>query len=214
MPKLEQLPGTVVITSEPAGAGVYRDEQQLGVTPLTLADEKAGNLTLTVAKADFDPVVKVITVVPGVTKTIEVRLEKNVGGVALVTEPPDCTIYVDGQKVGATTASGTPNVSLRFERGGFKPGPHTVTVERAGYASQEKKILVEKATVVELKTVKLKEVWLPTHLLKTRTATKTLKVRIISRTPTGIEVETYSPAGGRVVFTVEAGNIESLEEIK
>ncbi len=213
LPAMEQLPGTIVITSDPANAVVTRNQQQIGKTPLTLEDLRDKSITFKVELDGHDPALKTVKVVPGMKKTVSVKLTRNVGSITLISQPPGCIIFVDGKKVGATLPSDAPNISKLFEYTGLRPGPHVIRVEKSGYVPRQKQIIVQKGANVDLKTVKLKEKWLPTHLLKTRRATKVLRVRLLGRTKDGFQVEYYKGTS-RIVYNVKASELEIWKRIE
>jgi hypothetical protein len=68
-------PGRLVVTSEPAGAGVFLDGKDAGVTPWENARLKPGVHALACEKAGFDAVEKQITVSEGKSDSLSVILQ-------------------------------------------------------------------------------------------------------------------------------------------
>lgn len=114
----------VSLASDPPGASVRIGDLVLGETPLT-AEIEAGEQTLELELAGFQPVQKTIAVVPGVPVELEsIKLEPADGVIALTTSPPGATVTVDGQFAGRSPA-----------RIPVSPGAqHTVRVVSPGHA--------------------------------------------------------------------------------
>ena len=117
----------VVVTSEPAGAGVFLGEERLGVTPLVLDRlwVPPGGRTLRLALADHRDETR--TIEPSLARLVrlEATLPTALGTVRVESEPPGATVRLDGQEVGETPVE-IPGVRLdqlhRFDltRAGFE----------------------------------------------------------------------------------------------
>ncbi len=214
-PELEPSPGTVTITSEPAGANVHRGVIFLGKTPVTLKDLAPGPIKVTVAKKGYGKITRTINVLAGIAKTVELALEKNFGSVSFIAAPPGAIIYIDGNRVGKTEAGEAPGISKLFVYEGLKPGTHVLRVAKSGFARREKQFLVQKGKETSFKKIiKLKKLWLPTHEMKTRKRAKTYRVRVLRETATKIEVEIYNRKdGSKVRWEVERADIAHLKPL-
>lgn len=72
--QVEFVYGQAVIASEPAGATVYRGRDELGKTPLTLAELKPGNFAFMLKLDDYEPVVTSVEIVANQTNSFRTNL--------------------------------------------------------------------------------------------------------------------------------------------
>ncbi|MFO7880151.1 MAG: PEGA domain-containing protein [Bacteroidota bacterium] len=123
----------LIITSEPAGATVYIDEQQAGTTTFQRKlPEGEYNYRLELPK--YHPAAGKVTL-DGSKKQLNIELKPNFGHI-LVTSSPESNmdIYLDGDHTGKTTPDTLKNISSTT---------HTVQLRDQWYQSQTKKINVE-----------------------------------------------------------------------
>jgi hypothetical protein len=118
---MDPLKKTMTIKSNPAGAEIYLDGDDVGKSPATVTassfpfDIESGTFvtrTLKAAKAGYDPVEKTISWDNGQPDYTVDLLAKN-KTVRIVTEPANCAVEIDGQKY-PVDDSGTCTVKLEF----------------------------------------------------------------------------------------------------
>ena len=98
---LSLVEGTIALLSTPATANVTLDGDYLGQTPLDVHLTPGETYQLEVSRAGYDSVTQEISVAAAAKKTMTVRLEPRLGEVALVVDPPDAELYIDGELRGA-----------------------------------------------------------------------------------------------------------------
>ncbi len=214
VPKLHPKPGVVKVVTTPAGANVYRDGLLVGITPTEIKNLDPGQITIRVESEGFAPVQKVVNVLPGITKLVNINLSSNFGGLTLSTEPSGCAVIIDGAKKGETEPGAVPGISKPFEIEQIRPGVHTLVIDKAGYETLKKQILIEKGKKTPLKTIKLKKLWLPTHRLKVKGTMKVVLVRVQQEDDKQIEVEERKDNGAKIRYVVKRENIEILKKLE
>ncbi len=70
--------GKLKITSDPAGAEIYLDEKNVGMTPAELVDVPAGTHTILLKKDDFEEWTDTVTVMAGITVSVNGRNKPSV----------------------------------------------------------------------------------------------------------------------------------------
>jgi len=119
-------PGSVNITSTPAGAVVAVDGQVLGTikTPVTLSDIEPGYHTVEVTLAGHQPWSAIVQVTAGEISVVPVVLTPvpPTGTLNVTSSPSGAVVYVDGTYQGRTP-----------ELISVSPGAHTVLVQYNGY---------------------------------------------------------------------------------
>lgn len=124
----------VTITSEPAGATVRVDGNEVGRTPLT-ADLTSGARTVEAHLAGFAPASRRVTVVAQRPLTVPLfRLAALPGRLQVTSEPPGAAVSLEGRYRGETpldleVAAGRSHV-LRATRAGHESAEATVTLAR------------------------------------------------------------------------------------
>lgn len=93
--ELTPLPGVLTISGTPSGARVNRDDQQLGVTPLTF-ELPSGEVQLTIQADRYQPI-EVSTQIEGreVEQTLAYELKPNWADVTLPTTPTGAIVSID-----------------------------------------------------------------------------------------------------------------------
>ena len=206
--KMDALPGTLYLTSVPAGARFYIDGSPRGVGPLRIADlEPEKNYTVRAELDGYSPLERGVFVGNGQTVNEEFRLESNLGKLEIVTWPHGATIEVDGKKVGTTkpgAVEGEWSSALIIPN--LKAGEHTVRISAYSHAEVVKHPVLEPSRTVPLK-VRLRHVFTPNF--RVRTATDTIDGILKSQNPRFITIET-KPGVER---TIQRENIRSYEYI-
>jgi len=98
--------GRLDVTSDPAGASVTIDGTLRGVTPLSLDAMPPGSHRVVVANRDMTST-RAVTITAGATQTLVVPLARLIAtnGFVSVQAPIDLEIFLDGTKIGSSTAN-------------------------------------------------------------------------------------------------------------
>ncbi|MFT5127462.1 MAG: hypothetical protein ACI8W8_001065 [Rhodothermales bacterium] len=184
LPQFDLLPGSLSVVSTPDGADVYSGTALLGRTPLAIRDLDPGEMKLRIALSGYEPVEQTVLIEAGQSRRVEVSLEANFGGMALITEPPGCTIYLGEERLGVTMQKDERFISSVFERERIGEGPYVLTVQHPGYKPLRKRILIVRGEVAQLGTLKLEKLWVPDHELKKINGETVVGV-LLSRSPDG-----------------------------
>jgi hypothetical protein len=184
LPAFQLLPGSLSIISTPEGAEVYQGANLLGRTPLTIKDLAPGEMRLRIALSGYEPIEQTVLIEAGESRKVEVQLEANFGGLALVTEPPGCTVYLDDDRLGVTVQKDERFISDVFERNHIGEGPHVLRLQHPGYKTLGKRILIVRGEVAQLGTFKLEKLWVPDHELKKMNGETVIGV-LLSNAPDG-----------------------------
>ena len=116
------------------GVEIFIDEELKGTTPLTLAI-KNGVYNIECRKAGFKPSKTTITVLEGRDTTIvPPALTPITGGIAIITDPFDAKVWIDGKEYGITPCN-IPEIII---------GKHTIRLEKEEYESVEIEVEVIK----------------------------------------------------------------------
>ena len=146
-PVLTELPGTLEIKSNPAGANVTVNGKQYGTAPLTVEGVKAGKYRIEFSMKGFDTDVQECGVAPGQTLSVTGILTSNLGGIEFVTVPSGVTVYLDNKKIGITEPDPEHRgYSKVFRINGLQPGQHTLSFfhKMATPSRRDLRIMVEK----------------------------------------------------------------------
>jgi hypothetical protein len=129
--QLEQLFGSLTITSDPADADVVIDGKNHGKTPLILESVPAGIREIRVQKSGMTSKKK-MTIVENKANSVSFKLEATVGTVKFLINPW-ANIYVNNKNIGAS-----PPLD-EFE---LKAGTYTIKIENPAYKPVTKKITI------------------------------------------------------------------------
>ena len=94
---LSLVEGTIALLSIPAAANVTLDGDYLGQTPLDVHLTPGKTYQLEVSRAGHDSYAREVSVTSSARETMTVRLEPRLGEVALVVDPPDAELYINGE---------------------------------------------------------------------------------------------------------------------
>jgi len=125
-PQPASTTGSVMVTSEPAGATVLIGDQDRGVTPVEIPELAFGKYTLTLKLKGYQDSQKDVELTadnPNVTLPITLDKVAVVTGTLTVTSQPDGALIVIANKVLGTT----PKTLTR------KPGSYQITLKKDGY---------------------------------------------------------------------------------
>lgn len=148
--------GTVLLTSNPPGAGVWHGRQFYGITPLLLKNLPEGQYDFSLHGPGCEPHKVTATVSRAKGEVITADLKSTLGSIAVTSRPPGCRVYLDGIFKGVTSddkgellltdlAAGPATMKVEHPSGVFASGPITIT----------------KGTTLERNAT----LWVPTHSL-------------------------------------------------
>jgi len=128
------LPGSISVTSTPAGAAVWLDGTDTGeFTPTTLEDVPAGDHVVTLKLDGYADASTTVTVVDDRTVVASFTLTEPAGSIVVTSAPDGARIFLDGTDTGEVTDTHLENVPV---------GTHTVRVELDGYLEAEETVTV------------------------------------------------------------------------
>jgi hypothetical protein len=140
-PAAAEAPGTLVVSTTPAGVAVIVDGQPRGVTPLTL-ELAPDSHELKLAADGEEPRIIPFSVMAGstVAQTIEfAKAATSTGQLTIRTDPPGARITIDG------VANGTTPVTID----GLLPGTHSVVLAN-DVTSTTQEVTIEAGTTASL----------------------------------------------------------------
>lgn len=123
--KLVVSDGILRINSTPKSANITIDNQFFGTTPVDLPLAPFQQYQIGLFLEGYIKTTKQVSLEPEKTTTMQVRLQPNIGSIALTISPPDAQILVDNRDQG--TGSGTLSLNAK---------PHTLTVTKPGYEAK------------------------------------------------------------------------------
>lgn len=138
----EEETGSIAVSSSPDGATVYIDDEESGVTNVTVTGLAVGDHLVRVEKEGYRiPDEHTVTVEKGSTASVSFTLAPLTGSISVASEPAGAAILLDGKDTGKTTNTVLEDVSV---------GSHTITLTLAGYDSYSTGVVVEEGSVAEV----------------------------------------------------------------
>lgn len=152
--------GAVSIETTPSGAWVFEGRQFMGVTPLFLSDLTEGEHELIINGPGCESHKETIEVTAAKGEKLSIPLKSLLGGVEVVTSPPDCTVYVNGARLGITKASDVnPLISSPLVVSSLISGQCVLKVEHKSGVSASASIVIPKGQNLQQRAM----LWVPTH---------------------------------------------------
>lgn len=207
--KLNLLPGSFKIVTNPAGAKVSFGGKFVGNSPVTITDQVANQYHhLVIQLAGYAPQRHKISTTPGREETFTYNLKRNRGDLEFVINPPGVTVFIDGEKYGVTQKADTAKTSKVITIKNMTPGNHTIryTHRRAIPSSKTKRVEVIAGETTRLDPMHL---WIPTAEIIYHDDSKE-SVIILSEDGRGVYVE---PLNG-IRYTVLRSKIKKLNYFK
>lgn len=168
---LTALPGGLKVVSIPSGARVYVDDEYQGDSDLVISKVAGGERRVRVEKKGFETMARTVKIEKAKEQTEEFRLQSNTGGLAVSTSPAGATVFIDGKRVGVTTASSDGGmVSESLTIPAVAAGEHELKITAKGYADAVQKITIERDKVVTSQAVLIRR-FIPNYQVVTRTST-------------------------------------------
>lgn len=126
--------GTFYISTDPAGAKVWiDDEQQDGITPLLVDNQPVGKHKIYVEKGELsasgEELVETNTI-----KRVSLTLAMAAGSINVLSIPLEATVSIDGERVGLTPLTVEDVLA----------GEHTLEIEKSDYIRHAEKVVVKK----------------------------------------------------------------------
>lgn len=115
--------GTLVVESDPSDAVLMLDGTFVGRTPMTL-DVAPGSHEIVVSLSGHESERRSVSVGSGESAELEVSLAPRLGVVAIVSDPADAELYVDGEALGIVSDSRSLELPAR---------EHAIEIRRSGY---------------------------------------------------------------------------------
>ena len=140
---LQMKPGSVSIESEPVEAMVIINDQEVGTTPITIADLKTGAYNLEVVMDGYEKWIEKIEIKSNEENSITATLRKITGSINIKSKPTKAIIYLDGKELGTTP----DNI------GSIDVGSHEVEISIEGYKSWKKSININKGKNKDINAV-------------------------------------------------------------
>jgi len=132
--ELEPKPGILEVSSEPNGAKVQVDGEELGITPCSKSLSSGEEYSVTVSEEGYYPESQMVMVQPEGKEIISVTLKEIPKGTLEVkSEPSGAKVWVNGKNAGVTPYSG---LIVADEE-------HTVIVSAKGYNFKSQKVTVQ-----------------------------------------------------------------------
>ena len=128
--------GAVEVTTEPAGAEVWLDDQPLGTyqgTPLVKDKLRLGMHSVRAARGGYDEATQSIGVDFNRTTKVKLSLTGKEGALFVSSTPSGASIIIDGRETGKKTNS---KVS------GLTPGSHNLSLRLGGYTNHDAEVMV------------------------------------------------------------------------
>ena len=114
------------------GARLYLDNKEIGLLPRGPMEVAPGAHSVVVRRPGYQDFSRTLTVKEGALTEVDVALEATMGFVAVRSDIPGSTVFVDGEAKGPAPLEGLM----------LPPGSHEIVVRREGYRPETKTILV------------------------------------------------------------------------
>lgn len=170
--------GDIQIDSDPSGAAVLMNGENIGTTHLEISGIEPGNKKLELKKPCFETWTGDVSIQPGRKVKISPRLKASCGRLKVGSTPPQAEVRLNDKMVGATP----------LDLDGVEAGIHRVSIQSSGYEEWNGSIQVRPLQTAEVKTVKLKAVPEPVSQPPVSATSPQIKVQPeVSVTPPALE---------------------------
>jgi len=168
---LKALPGTLRIVSLPPGARVYINDEYKDETPFDFVNAPPATYRVRVEQTGYEPNARTIELEKGESVTEEFRLTKITGRLEITTAPAGAAIFLDGKRIGVTSAQGTDTtaVSQPYFIEDVLEGEHIVEITRSGHATQRREVTVRRDMTLTLQ-IQLPRQFIPNYEVTTTRA--------------------------------------------
>jgi len=163
--KLEELPGSLSIKSNPSDSIIFLNGRQYENTPVLIKNLLPGDYKLKIENKGFDPVYQKVTVYRGQENSVNIDLKDNTGSIGLIINPPGVSVYINGKFSGVSIPDEkNPQISKVFTVSNLPEGEYTVKCvhKRAKPTTKEIIINVAKGETMRAEPINL---WVADHIL-------------------------------------------------
>ena len=212
---MKQKPGELKVLSKPSGAIVSINGEEVGKTPFSIGTIEPGKtIRVSCVKSGFSKEQKTVTVKSDFTREVNFELTSVIGGLSFRTSPAITTVYINGKLHGKTEKSTNPLLSKVYLINGLNPGTYKIKIEADRYkTTKSRSVIVGKGKITPIpNTIKLKKLWLATHILTVLKSGTKKRVVITARGKFKTDVE-YMFGGKPQPDTYNNDSIK-LEKIK
>jgi hypothetical protein len=189
--QLKSVPAALAVTTLPEKARIYVNNQYKGEAPIALTNLPPGEYRLRAELRGYETDARTITLKPEDQITEEFRLQRNIGGLILITEPAGAQIYLDDDLVGTTQPSAAnPQVSEPLRVGSLARGEHWLKLVKPGFTHTPFKFMVDTDRLLT-RTERMTRLFIPDTLLRTgATADDSYTGVLVRKHPNGdVELE-------------------------
>ena len=157
---LVQKPGTLAVSTQPAGATVREGRIIHGTTPLVIENLSSGTHELLLELAGHEPKKISATLTAAKGEAVQEYLERVLGELRVSTTPAGCQVYLDGILMGTTESQPGTLESKPLHLASLLPGTCTVSVTHpATGITQNQQYQLKRNTASALRIF----LWVPTH---------------------------------------------------
>jgi len=213
MARLKSKPGSLTVHSNPDKVRIFINDQFAGETPFASNTIPAGLYTIRAELKGHETQVRANEILVGGKSTVEFVMTKNSGVILLTTEPGNVTIFIDGEKVGTTTASES-GISQQLTLEDLSQGQHKIQLVKPGYFEVVKTVEVQanQPSVLHCKLVARPTPFVPNIMIRTGIgAENTFKGVLRNRYSNG-DVQVEIEPG--IFRTFKAREIQAQDPIK
>lgn len=141
--------GGITILSEPIGAIIYLNDEPKGKTPFSLDRLPINEYIVRLELENYELVTKRVTIQYNENITQKFELKPSPGFINLIASPAGATIKIEKRKY-KTSKSGITKIPMKI-------GKYKVNLDKKGYESQSKSVIVEpgQSVALEMNLVKL-----------------------------------------------------------
>ena len=145
---LTPSPCKLQVTSSPAGAQVFLNEQLRGTTPLVLENLSGGTYKIAVTHDGYDSMETTVKLTPGSSLRKKFTLGSSQGGIELNIYPAGVKVFLNEREVGVVQQGETPTQTRLLRVSNLKPGTYVVKAvhKRADPETVEIKVTKGKIT--------------------------------------------------------------------
>ena len=152
-------PGVVLVNTDPAGAWVWEGRRLKGVTPLIIEDLAEGPHELDIRGPGCERHVESVEVTRAKGNELNIALKSLLGGLELTSQPPGCSVYLNGVLYGRT--EGSSEVSSPLAVKDLLEGRYLLKVEHSSGVYYSSQVAVKRGETAKHAA----KLWLPTHKL-------------------------------------------------
>ena len=189
--QLRAVPAALTVITIPDKARIYLNQQYKGDAPIALTNLPPGEYRVRAELRGYEADARTLTLKPDEQTTEEFRLQRNEGGLVIVTEPAGVQVYMDDELAGTTTPSvANPQVSEALRIGSLSHGDHWLKLVKPGYTHTPSKFTIDSDRLIT-RMERLTRLFIPDTIVRTgTTADESYTGVLIRKHPNGdVELE-------------------------